>query len=305
MNEYVGIDIGGTKIEAVLVDERNTVLNTCRIPARPGAQNVLDDVIGITRRLGGEPVAVGVGLPGQVDSVTGVVRDIVNLDIVKLELGREASKALGIPVQVENDVNAAALGAVALIDDQVSAGDTVVFLNFGTGLAAGVVRDGHVERGYSGSYGEIGHIPVDPNKFLCNCGQRGCLETVTSGGSVAKLWPGQPPLPDLIEKTKAGEPRAMEVYGIVQHGLADTIQVVGQAYDPKRHDRRGDAPPRGDQPFHHVAASARASAPGAGRAADRCDRRRARRPARLIRSRRFRHDGRLPCAPSHGRRPLA
>ena len=81
MNEYVGIDIGGTKIEAVLVDERNTVLNTCRIPARPGAQNVLDDVIGITRRLGGEPVAVGVGLPGQVDSVTGVVRDIVNLDI--------------------------------------------------------------------------------------------------------------------------------------------------------------------------------------------------------------------------------
>ena len=204
MNEYVGIDIGGTKIEAVLVDERNTVLNTCRIPARPGAQNVLDDVIGITRRLGGEPVAVGVGLPGQVDSVTGVVRDIVNLDIVKLELGREASKALGIPVQVENDVNAAALGAVALIDDQVSAGDTVVFLNFGTGLAAGVVRDGHVERGYSGSYGEIGHIPVDPNKFLCNCGQRGCLETVTSGGSVAKLWPGQPPLPDLIEKAKAG-----------------------------------------------------------------------------------------------------
>ena len=233
MNEYVGIDIGGTKIEAVLVDERNTVLNTCRIPARPGAQNVLDDVSGTTRRLGGEPVAVGVGLPGQVDSVTGVVRDIVNLDIVKLELGREASKALGIPVQVENDVNAAALGAVALIDDQVSAGDTVVFLNFGTGLAAGVVRDGHVERGYSGSYGEIGHIPVDPNKFLCNCGQRGCLETVTSGGSVAKLWPGQPPLPDLIEKTKAGEPRAMEVYGIVQHGLADTIQVVGQAYDPK------------------------------------------------------------------------
>ena len=141
MHEYVGIDIGGTKIEAVLVDERNTVLNSCRIPARPGAQNVLDDVIGITRRLGGDPVAVGVGLPGQVDSVTGVVRDIVNLDIVKLELGREAGKALGMPVQVENDVNAAALGAVALIDDQVSAGDTVVFLNFGTGLAAGGCGD--------------------------------------------------------------------------------------------------------------------------------------------------------------------
>ena len=94
MNEYVGIDIGGTKIEGVLVDERNTVLNTCRIPARPGAQNVLDDVIGITRRLGGEPVAVGVGLPGQVDSVTGVVHDIVNLDSVKLELGLCKGKKL-------------------------------------------------------------------------------------------------------------------------------------------------------------------------------------------------------------------
>ncbi len=231
--QYVGIDIGGTKIEAVLVDNDGTVLNTGRIPARPGAQNVLDDVISITRQMGGDPVSVGVGLPGQVDSVNGVVRDIVNLDIVTLELGKEAGEALGIPVQVENDVNAAALGAVALIDDEVKPEDTVVFLNFGTGLAAGVVRDGVVERGCSGAYGEIGHIPVDPNKYLCNCGQRGCLETVTSGGSVAKLWPkGEPPLPDLIAKAKAGQESAVEVFTIVQHGLADTVQVVAQAYDP-------------------------------------------------------------------------
>lgn len=232
--QYVGIDIGGTKIEAVLVDGEGNVLNTGRIPARPGAQNVLEDVIAITRRMGGEPAAVGVGLPGQVDSVNGVVRDIVNLDIVELELGREAGEALGVPVQVENDVNAAALGAVALIDDEIGADDTVVFLNFGTGLAAGVVRDGRVERGHSGAYGEVGHIPVDPNKYLCNCGQRGCLETVTSGGSVAKLWPeGDPPLPDLIAKAKAGDEHALEVFGIVQHGLADTVQVVAQAYDPR------------------------------------------------------------------------
>lgn len=232
--EVVGVDIGGTNIEAVLTDEKGTVLASAHVPARRGEEAVLEDVIRVVREVGGSPKAVGIGLPGQVDTATGVVRDIVNLDIVRLDLGERAGEALGIPVRVENDVNAAALGAVATLEDEISDQDTVVFLNFGTGLAAGVVRGGVVERGASGAYGEIGHIPVDPNQFLCACGQRGCLETVTSGGAVARLWPhAEPPMPDLLKQAAAGNEEAERVLSIVRNGITNAVQVVEHAYDPK------------------------------------------------------------------------
>lgn len=120
---------------------------------------------------------------------------------------------------MENDVNAAAVGAAEFVE-HVDGNATVVFLNFGTGLAAGLVRDGQAEHGYSGFIGEIGHLPVDPNGFECPCGQRGCLETVASGGAVAKLWPSaNPPMPDLIRKARQGDKRANDVLGKVAHGM--------------------------------------------------------------------------------------
>lgn len=119
--------------------------------------------------------------------------------------------------------------------EQVDGNATVVFLNFGTGLAAGLVRGGQAEHGYSGSIGEIGHLPIDPNGFECPCGQRGCLETVASGGAVAKLWPSaNPPMPDLIRKARQGDGHANDVLAMVAHAMGDTIQIVAQAYDPQR-----------------------------------------------------------------------
>ena len=153
----VGIDIGGTKIEAVLVDPQDNVRNDVRIPARRGNAQVIDDVVSITH----EVATVGIGIPGQVNPGTGRVDNVVNLDIDTLELGAEAGKRLGIPVHVENDVNAAAVGAARMVGGSHPEG-TIVFLNFGTGLAAGIVVDGVVQHGFSGAAGEIGHIPIDP-----------------------------------------------------------------------------------------------------------------------------------------------
>lgn len=235
----VGVDIGGTKIEAVLVDANGGIVSSHRAPARRGAGNVVEDVTALVRTVAGdrlgELAGVGMGTPGQVDSEAGTVAHVVNLDIDSLALGPEVGERLGgIPTRVENDVNAAALGAAQLVPGARGEG-TVVFLNFGTGLAAGVIVDGVLQHGFSGAAGEIGHIPIDPNRFACPCGQRGCLETVCSGASVQRLWPadGRPAMPDLIERAHCEQADAVRVLGIVSHAMGDALQIVGQAFDPR------------------------------------------------------------------------
>lgn len=235
----VGVDIGGTKIEAVLLDPNDTVVASHRVPARRGGNNVIEDVVTLVRTVAGDQLAeverIGIGTPGQVDSATGRIANVVNLDIDTLELGSLVEEQLGIPVQVNNDVNAAAVGA-----ENVVCGDdvrgTVVMVNFGTGLAAGILIDGELQHGYSGAAGEIGHVPVDPNQLPCACGQHGCLETVCSGASVARLWPtadGVPPMPDLIVKARSGDAEAQRVLGMVTHAIVDTLQIVAQSVDPR------------------------------------------------------------------------
>ncbi|MBT1172241.1 ROK family protein [Bifidobacterium sp. MA2] len=234
----VGVDVGGTKIEAALVDPDSEVRSTARVPARRGEDNLVEDVVAVVREVAGsrlaDVAAVGIGTPGRVENDAGIVEHIVNLDVEAVALGPRVSGAIGVPVHVENDVNAAALGAARLLPE--ARGDGVVtFLNFGTGLAAGVIVDGELCRGASGALGEVGHIPVDPNRFDCPCGQRGCLETVCSGAAVAKLWPvagGEAAMPDLIIRAAQGEVEACRVLGMVKHAIGDVIQIVVQALDP-------------------------------------------------------------------------
>lgn len=233
----IGIDIGGTKIEAVLIGPDNVVVSDARIPARRGNEQVVEDVVAIARSVAGEHIgsvlSVGIGIPGQVDSTVGRVSHVVNLDINSLELGPLASEQLGLSVHVENDVNAAAVGAAHLLSGSDMTG-AIVLLNFGTGMAAGIVVDGELRHGYSGAIGEIGHIPVDPNRFPCPCGQHGCLETVCSGASVGRLWPkSDPPMPGLIAAARNGESDAENVLAMVTHAIVDAVQIVAQAYDPR------------------------------------------------------------------------
>ncbi|NEG70064.1 ROK family protein [Bifidobacterium choloepi] len=262
----VGVDVGGTKIEAVLAGPGGTVLARRRVPARSGADALIDDVTALVKTVADDRLdlvtAVGIGTPGQVNMASGDVRNIVNLDIDHVPLASGVSAGLGgVPVHVENDVNAAALGAAHLLHVDDTAGNeaggmppNIVFLNFGTGLAAGVINDGRIYHGYSCSAGEIGHVPIDPNRFDCPCGQRGCLETVCSGSAVARLWPvgvdtagdggtgegdradGAPtaPMPALIAAARDGDACALRVLGIVTHAIGDALQLVVQTMDPQR-----------------------------------------------------------------------
>ena len=126
--------------------------------------------------------SVGVGVPGIVAG--GVVRHAVNLDVRQMDLAAALRDELGVPVAVDNDVRAAALGAYAV------RGGSLAYLNLGTGIAAGIVVDGRVRSGSTGAAGEIGHVAIDPAGPECACGQRGCIEAFAGGAAIAHRWEG-------------------------------------------------------------------------------------------------------------------
>ena len=159
----IGIDIGGTKTDAVVVDERGVMVQQLRLTTGYGAEAVLQTAVeAVTRvaELAGLAVrdaeSIGIGIPGRVDSATGWVAHAVNLGVDGLDLGNELSNRLGVAVRIENDVNAAALGAYHRLeaDGWPGAHDhSMAYLNLGTGLAAGIVIAGQLWRGSRGTSG--------------------------------------------------------------------------------------------------------------------------------------------------------
>jgi predicted NBD/HSP70 family sugar kinase len=148
----------------------------------------------------------------------------VNLGVEELDLVAATQSRLGVPVGVENDVKAAALGAFALHGGSGSMG----YLNLGTGIAAGIVSEGVLWRGARGTAGEVGHISVDPNGPLCRCGQRGCIEALAGGGAIAERWGHAAALPvrDVFDAADAGDARARELRAGLARGVAAAVRVL-------------------------------------------------------------------------------
>ena len=227
----LGIDIGGTKTDAVAIDEGGLLTQRIRLATGFGSSAVVETAVNAVARIAeltgltaGGFDSIGIGIPGLVDSSSGRVRHAVNLGFDGLELGGELAGRLGVGVRVENDVKAAALGAYHLMGLTGS----MAYLNLGTGLAAGIVVDGELWRGSRGIAGEIGHIPVDPNGAICACGQRGCLETVASGSGVARQWHTDDPLPvrALFTAAAEGDPEAKAIKARLASGIASAVRVL-------------------------------------------------------------------------------
>ena len=231
----VGVDIGGSKVLAVAVDADGAVQASSRLPSNGGAAGVVDSAVLAVTRLAqdvGAPVTsfsvVGVGVPGLVRPGSGEVTHAVNLGLGDgtLDLGHLLAERLGVPVVVENDVNAAALGAARVL----GLGDAdLALLSIGTGLAAGLVTDGRLRRGVRGAAGEIGHIPVDPAGLVCTCGQRGCLETLASGSAIAAAWPvhdGLSPAEALFAAAASGDTHAVAVRDRFADAVALAVRLL-------------------------------------------------------------------------------
>jgi glucokinase len=179
-----GIDLGGTKIQAVVVDERHVVLGQARsaTPTKGGPADVMTAMAGALREAaaaaGLEPAAlthVGVGSPGTVDAAAGTVSSAKNLPgwAGTYPLAKQLRKALGTPIALGNDVQVATDAEAALGAGRGYGSMLGVF--WGTGVGGGIVLDGRPWLGRGGA-GEIGHVVVKVDGAQCPCGRRGCME---------------------------------------------------------------------------------------------------------------------------------
>ena len=185
----VGVDIGGTKIDAVLADDCGNIikreLKETRASEGPNAviKRIVDAVKAVSS--GSKIAAVGIGAAGIIDVETGLITTSPNLPGWRnIKLKDILERELGIKTFVDNDATVAALAEHKF---GIAAGcDHFICVTLGTGIGGGIVTNGQVYRGTSGAAGEIGHMTIDVNGPLCGCGNRGCWETLASGSALER-----------------------------------------------------------------------------------------------------------------------
>ena len=194
MKKYViGVDLGGTKISTAISTIEGNILANVVLPtkAEEGETAVLgrivqsiDEVIVGSSTSIDEIEAIGIGSPGPLDAKKGIIITTPNLPFKDYNLVQPLKEKYDIPVYLDNDANAAAIG-----EYMFGAGkgkESIVYFTVSTGVGGGAVLDGKVYRGHTSNALEIGHTTVDPNGPRCNCGNLGCLEAMSSGTAIAK-----------------------------------------------------------------------------------------------------------------------
>ena len=189
MSLTIGVDIGGTKVLGGVVDPSGTVVETSRrsTPANDVAAT-RDTIIEVVRELAGkhQVEAVGIGAAGWIDASRSTVLFAPNLAWRNEPLREYVSSAVGIPVVVENDANAAAW-AEFRYGAAEDADDSMVMFTVGTGIGGGIVLGGQILRGAHGMAAESGHMLAVPEGHLCGCGRMGCLEQYASGNALVRF----------------------------------------------------------------------------------------------------------------------
>jgi len=191
---FLGIDLGGTKIAAGVVDRGGRILarQYRQTEASEGPQAVLRCLIDATTQLlAADGIdlsrvsAIGVAAPGPIDARRGVVTAPPNLPgWHDVPLGRMIQEEFSLPTYLENDANAAALA-----EHRFGAGrgvDHMIYVTASTGIGGGFILDGRLYRGATGAAAEVGHMTILPHGPRCGCGNRGCLEALASGTAIAR-----------------------------------------------------------------------------------------------------------------------
>jgi len=185
--EAIGIDVGGTKINAFRVARDGSILDRSNAPTPADDEEAtLATMIELASSLRTPDVlAIGVGAAGMVDATEGVLRFAPNLAWRDLPIAARMRDALGLPCQVDNDASMAAYG-----EFRFGAGRGyrhLLLVTVGTGIGGGIVSDGRLFRGSNGFAAEIGHVIVEPGGPLCGCGNRGCWEQVAAGRAIDRM----------------------------------------------------------------------------------------------------------------------
>ena len=250
----IGVDVGGTKVAAGLVDETGTILARTRRPTPSASPDDVEDVIAecvAELRDGVDVEAVGIGAAGFIDAERATVLVAPNLAWRDEPLRDAVSTRTGLPVVVENDANAAAWGEYRF---GAGRGEThLVLVTVGTGIGGGIVLDGRLYRGRWGIGAEFGHMQVSLSGRRCGCGQHGCWEQYCSGRALLheareiadvqpgygkrllELGDGRPEgieAPEVTAAAREGDPAALDCFAEIGAWLGQGLANLAAALDP-------------------------------------------------------------------------
>jgi glucokinase len=234
---FVGIDIGGTKLHGLLVDDSGSVLRRVTVPtlASEGSDAVVARIYALVECLIPEAgiAAIGLGAPGPLDYRTGTIIRTENLPFRNFPLAGLVERRFKVPTLLENDGSAAAFGEYAF--GPAKGADPLLYLTASTGIGAGLVIGGALYRGKTGNALEAGHIPLMAGQGpVCACGGRGCAEALASGSAIAarameaaeaaRSGKGEP-----TALAALSDPGAKEAFSLAEEGDAVAERIISQA----------------------------------------------------------------------------
>ena len=214
----IGLDLGGTKIEGIVLDESGKELFRKRIPTEQqhGTPHILNRIKEVCTDLSAHihdaPHTIGIGTPGAISRRTGLLKNSNTVCLNGQPIKADLERLLGRKIEIQNDANCFAM-AEAL--HGAGKGKNLVFgVIMGTGCGGGIVYKGEVITGPQSIAGEWGHMSINPDGPLCYCGQRGCVETYISGGGAearyAEQYGEQKSFAEITQAFHRSEPRAVE-----------------------------------------------------------------------------------------------
>ncbi len=240
----IGIDLGGTKIEGIAIDEDGVECERLRVPTPKGDYGAVVDAVAKLvldiERDRGQKGTVGVGIPGAISPATGLVKNANTIELIGHPLDQDLGRRLGREVRVANDANCFALSEAT---DGAGAGGQVVFgVIIGTGVGGGIVVDGRILTGPHAIAGEWGHNPLawprDDERpgHPCFCGRPGCNESFLAGPSLSRdhrLSTGQDlKAKELAARAESGDPDALATMARYEDRLARALAVIINVLDP-------------------------------------------------------------------------
>jgi len=240
----IGVDVGGTKIEAIALDAKGTELQRIRTSTPKGEyEGTIAAIVGLVNELEtltGQTGTVGVGIPGTIVPATGLVKNANSTWLNGKPMQKDLSAALGREVRCANDANCFAISEAT---DGAAKGYEVVFgVIFGTGCGGGVCFEGRVHNGPNGLAGEWGHTPlpwttaVEVPGPLCYCGQHGCLETWISGTGLewdfARTSSRNLRGAEIVQAAEAGDVEAQQALERLIDRMARGLSTIVNVLDP-------------------------------------------------------------------------
>lgn len=240
---FLGVDIGGTKVAAGLVDSQGEIRAQSRTPMvsagapAKGLAAVSVAIKELFAQSGESPnyAAIGICAPGPLNPLTGLIINPPNLPIWQnYPLADELRKLYNVSVRIDNDANAAALA-----EAKWGAGRgyrNIFYATVGTGVGTGIVFDGKIYHGRTGAAGEGGHLGIDIHGPVCNCGKRGCIETLAAGPAIARRARQKlPAFPkSVLHEMAGGEPQKVTSHMVAKaYALGDEAAkaVMGETLD--------------------------------------------------------------------------